>query len=337
ARAVVGAAIMAAVGDLTSDPGHELVVADATRLRVVTRAGDEVASRPAPAGVQVLTTADLDGDGSAEILAGFGRTREHPEGAARAAVYRLRDGALHEELLIAPETERAEIAAIVPWPRAGRVDLLVAHFDSRFFVTVSRARFASGAWELAPVAQLRMATSYALGDLDGDGALEVVVGRVYGDSQPEEGDAFVLLEGGARRPIPTTRGVRGLAVLDTDGDGRAEVFLGDGWHRNYGQLARGQLTVARQGDDGFSSETVLQMPGQYTLWQIVPADLYGDGSATFVARASTEVYVLRRDASGWSSARVGGEARHVAVGDLDGRPGDEVVLLTDPPEILSFR
>jgi hypothetical protein len=325
---------MAAIADFTGEGEAQVALVDAMRLRVVTRGGDELASREVRAGAQVLRAADVDGDGRAAILAGFGRTREHPGGEAYAAIYRLRDGALEEELVVAPKTERAEIVSILTWPRRGRVELLVAYFDSRYFVSSFVARRAGEGWALEPHARVRMATSYAIGDVRGDGSAELVVGRVYGDAQLEEGDAFVLEPSGARTRIPTTRGVRGLALVDTDGDGRAEVYLGDGWHQNYGQLARGQLTVARLRDDAFVSEPPIEVPGQYTLWQVEPAHVGGE--VALVARGSAGVFLFERGAQGWTHTQIAGAARHVVVGDLDGEAGDEVLVLSEPSEIIRF-
>jgi hypothetical protein len=343
-RAVVGDALLAALGDVTGDGRNEILVASASHLRVVTPGGDELASMPVPGGVQVLEAADLDGDGRAEILAGFGRTREHREAPARASIYRLGAGGMEEERVLAPEGERPEIVAMFPLAstQGSAPALFVAHFTTRYEVASYRATRSSAGWNLSPLATLRMAMSYALGDVDGDGTPDLVVGRVYGDAKDVDGDAFVLRPDNTRVAIPTTRGVRGLAVVDTDGDGTSELFLGDGWHQDYGNVARAQLTHARfdpelAGGGGFRSEVIGQMPGEYTLWQILPADLYGDATPALVVRGSDHVHVLRRSEAGWASRRVASNARHVAVGDLDGRPGDEVLVVSDAAEILVFR
>jgi hypothetical protein len=331
APALANDARMAVIADVAGTGEPQIVLASASTLRVITRDGRELASRDVPAGVQVLGAADLDGEGVA-ILAGFGRDRDHPRGEALAAIYRLRDGRLDEAPIVTPQTERAEIVALEPWPRDGRIDLFVAYFDSRYHVTSAIARQSATGWTLEPLARLRMAMSYALGDVRGDGSRSLVVGRVYGDDLLEDGDAFLLEPSGARLPIPTTRGVRGLVLTDLDGDGRAEILLGDGWHRDYGTIARGQLTVARLGPSGIASETVVSIPGQYTLWQLEPMRV-GD-EVVVIARGSDGVFAIRRERNGWTHTALAGEARHVAVGELDGAPGDELLVLTDPPEVI---
>jgi hypothetical protein len=326
----VGMALRAAIADLDGDGDGEIVLVDAERIRVLERSGRELAQAPVPGGIQVLATADLDGDGRAEVFAGFGMTREHMDGRATVTVHRLQEGRLETETVIAPRTTRQDVAAIVPMPDAG--SLLIAYFESKYMVqSVVTKRGASG-WEAAPIASLRMATSYARGDVDGDGKTDLVVGRVYGDDTGKDGDAFVLAPDGARTPIPTTRGVRSLAVADTDGDGRAEVFLGDGWHQAYAQNARGLLTWARRTSTGFESALIEDTPGQYAIGQIVPAAI--DGEIVILASGGQYVRAFAREADAWRGLTVAGAARDVAVGALDAAPGDEILVVGERSEII---
>jgi hypothetical protein len=89
-------------------------------------------------------------------------------------------------------------------------------------------------------------------------------------------------------------GVRSLAVVELDGDGRREVLIADGWNRDYGKVARARLTVARWEDGAFVSELIEESPGQYTLWDLVVADLDGDGRPEIVTRGDIEIRRLKR-------------------------------------------
>ncbi|HSK01958.1 MAG TPA: VCBS repeat-containing protein [Kofleriaceae bacterium] len=328
--AIVGSARRAAIGDLDGDGDREIVLAGPEALRVVEPSGRELASAPVPGGIQILVTADLDGDGHAEILAGWGQTREHRDARARITLHRLEGGRLTEEILLAPATSRQEIVAIVPMRE--RRSVLIGYFESKYMVTSAVASRGPQGWSVSKLASLRTATSYALGDVDGDGTAEVVVGRVYGDDQGSDGDAFVLGPGGARTPIPTTRGLRSLAIADADGDGRAEIFIGDGWHQSYGANARGLLTWVRHADGRFTSELVEDTVGQYAIEHIVPAVI--DGKAIIVASGSHYVRAFARAGERWRGVTIGGLAHDVAAGDLDGTPGDEILLVGDRSEIV---
>lgn len=325
----VGDARRVAAGDVDGDRRPEIVVADARVLRVIDAQGRELARAPAPGGAQVLRVADIDGDGRGEILAGWGRARKHLDARARVSVYRLAAGSLVEEVVSEPATSRDEVVEILPIPNATKPELLVAHFESKYMVRIARARRGQRGWSLSPIDSIRMATSFALGDVDSDGEIDLIVGRVYGDDRDADGDAFISRPDRSRVPIPVKGGVRSLAVADLDGDGRLEVLLGDGWNKNYGKLARARLTRAWWSAGGFRAELLEQSPGQYTLWDILPADLDGDGSLEIVTRGDAEIRILRRQGDRWQGTTAARACRDAAVVDLDDRPGDELLVACD--------
>jgi hypothetical protein len=318
-----------AVGDLDGDRRPELVMVDAERLRVADLTGRERARIPVPGGIQVLHVADIDSDGRAEILAGWGRSREHQDAKARLSIYRLNAESLVEELVTRPSTSRNDVVEILPIPGSTPPALLVAYFESKYMVQIATAHVREGRWTLEPMDTIRMATSYALGDVDGDGEIDVVVGRVYGDDVETDGDAFVVRPDRSRVPIPVTGGVRSLTVEDLDGDGRLEVLIGDGWNKNYGQLARARITRAWWSDGEFHTELLEDSPGQYTLWNIVAADVDGDGRREIVTRGSAHVRVLSRKGDRWEGTNVASNCHDAVVVDLDARPGNAVLVVCE--------
>jgi hypothetical protein len=161
----------------------------------------------------------------------------------------------------------------------------------------------------------------AIGDLDGDGARDLVVGRTYGDEVASDGDAFLLRPDGARVAIPTTRGVHALAVIDGD------LFLADGWDKDYGRVARALLTRSRWTGGAFRSEVIDDVAGEHSIRSLVAADLAGDGRAELAARGSGSVRVYTRADGGWRGRRVAGAAADLAAGDVDGAPGDELLVV----------
>lgn len=321
------------IADVDGDGTREIVFVDASEIRVVRASGQLVARAQVRDGIQVLVAGDVDGDGRAEIFAGWGRTREHMASKARLSLHRLEGGLLVEETVLAPETSRNDVADITWMPERNAV--LFAYFDSKYNVSTTVIRRVGSSWESEKLASLRMATSYAWGDVDGDGSPDLVVGRVYGDTQGSDGDAFTLAPDGTQRRIPTTRGLRSLAIADADDDGRAEVFMGDGWHQNYGTKARGLLSWARHSAGTFQTEQIEDTQGQYGIDNIVPVKL-ADRTA-IVAGGNHYVRVFSHTNGRWQGLTIGGPVRDIAVGDLDGVPGDEILLLGDRTEIVSLR
>lgn len=324
--ASIDAAARVAIGDFDGDRKREIAVADAKAMRVLDAGGKELASVPVTAGIQVPAAADIDGDGRAELLTGWGQSREFMTAKARISVHRLKGGTLVEEVIATPQTERAEVTAIFAMPDEKAV--FVAYFDSKFMVTSAIARNAGDTWQLETLASIRMATSYARGDVDHDGKPDLVVGRMYGDDIGVDGDAFVLGAHGVRTRLPTTRGLRSLAIIGGD------IYMGDGWHQSYGEHARGLLTHVMKSPASFRSELVEDTPGQYAIERILPATVAG--KQAIVALGSHYVRVYAKQGEAWRGLTIAGAARDVAVGDLDGKPGDEILVVGDKSELVDL-
>src|SRR5436309_2511567 len=85
--ALVGSTLRAAAGDVDGDGRTDLVLVDPAALRVLTPDGREIARAPVTGGIQWLDVADVERDGHMEILAGWGETPEHRDGAARVSLF----------------------------------------------------------------------------------------------------------------------------------------------------------------------------------------------------------------------------------------------------------
>jgi hypothetical protein len=244
-----------------------------------------------------LATGDLDGDGASEVVVGFG------PGA---------DGCI----LILDDAAHA--------------------YAPKAWVQVPWTAYNSANGETYP----------AVGDLDGDGRAEIVVGLGSGSS-----GAYLILDDalGGYRPIawrqvswPTYNGGAGEtrpAVGDVDGDGRAEIVLG------LGRGSRGRLEIVSGALGSNPQSTWAQVPwDSYNAANgtTIPAvgDVDGDGRAEIVVglgRGSAGAFVVLDDAqAGYRAVRwlqvawdiytsQNGETRP-AVGNIDGDPAQEIVV-----------
>ena len=291
--AIVGSAYRVAFG-----PHGELVLADANELRVVDPSGKVIASTHVTGGCQVLVT---DGD---RILTGWGQSREHRNAPAKVTIYRVQGDQLVAEDVLAPLTPRPEIVAIIPEPE----DLFVAYFDSKYTVKSVRIRDR----QVTDVATIRMATSYARTD-----AGELAVGRVYGDDKGADGDAFILHADGTRTAIPTLRGVRSIAAAGGD------IFLGDGWHQNYAQQARGRFVRVHDG----AAQLIEDIAGQFSVERILPTTV--NGHLVLVTMGNRYVRAFVQTGALWKGVTLGGaNARDIAV------RGDQVLIAGDKSALV---
>ena len=185
----------------------------------------------------------------------------------------------------------------------------------------------------------RSATAIAFGNVDGDAALEMAVGRDAPDGMRfeiyDDRDAnFAVLHTGGSS-WGSDRRVTALAFGDVDGDGRDELVVG----RSGGAVARPRWIVVDDAAGGFA-----EMIAAGASWgagrrvtALATGDVDGDGfDEIAVGRdaganfhwgvfdgADGNFALLQSGGDGWGTTR---ETTALALGDLDGDGMDELVV-----------
>lgn len=343
-----------AAADLDGDGRHEAVVGmDGTIAAAGARGGWEIEVEGA---VDHVAAADLDGDGRDEVVAGLVGARGPRlvalgrDGTPRwrrtllAPVRGLRAGQLDRD---APEEAVAGLGAAGPHP-IGAVLAVDAdgaalwqvdtHLPTR---AVALAQGAHGAVVLAAgddavlraldAADGRLAWDWvagrfvaavAAGDLDGDGADEVVSADDAGNlvlSDPLDGaEAWAT-----RLDVGTQGQATGLAIRDLDGDGEGDVIASA---VRAGDRLSG--VVERRAADGSPAWSRVD---DAEAWDAAVADLDGEGALEIVfAEVDPEAGTCGAaavDAAGatlWRTELGPCLGARVAVGDVDGDGLDEV-------------
>jgi len=238
---------------------------------------------------------DRDGDGKDEFVVAFGMGR----GFATAPMLVLELDADPEgttwqvRTLFEKIGDRPQVTAV--WgPR-----LYLAHFISKYEVTGGHLLPEN---TLRDERVLHMGMARVLADLDGDGVDELAVGRVYGDEPRTDGDLTVY-DGDTATQVLTFRGVRALTTAHLDG---ADVLVfGDGWHFRYRDEGKARLNIARQKGEGFITQLVHEMPGQYAVTRIQVEDIDGDSTPEIFASGNDDVFLYRRDGDSWTPTHLG--------------------------------
>lgn len=194
---------------------------------------------------------------------------------------------------------KLDLGAIVQWENA--VKIALGRGDGTF--DAPQTAFSTTA-----------ATAFALGDLDGDGKLDVVMGE---NGSPYA--VYSVLNNGtwtgatARKyDFPSGRAPAVLQLADATGEGKLDLLALD--------EASGYLSLLPGNGDGSFGARVEAYVGGIGLKALVAADLNGDGKADVVVGGGSGVFVLLSNGDGtWVSASTTLRAvEAVALADLNG-------------------
>jgi len=315
------------------DPGR-LMIHDLTRRGFV-----EIWSDSVPAPLSLAAIGDLTGDGRVEAVAALGWGTYVDSAAVHLRIIHPAEGYRVEEPLTAP-TPRSQVTdlQLVDLDSDGRLDVQVSWFASKYFVATAQLFYRDGEWEIRRLPEVRMAMGrHVYRETPGAEPLQIV-GRIYGDEIGDPGDLFIAADDG-RRMLPSWQGVNELTAGDADGDGRAELVLSDGWHMNYGRLARARLALLRPGPDGWEYELIEDVVGQNRLGPIAVADLTGDRHPEIIAAGNLvfRLWSRTRPEGIWQAYTPPGiDAGIFTTADLAGDHRHELITAGSPPAVYAF-
>lgn len=315
------------------------------------RRWDEALFPPFPYDYGAVATGDVDGDGRLDLALGIHLrglavllqkepgvfslfveglpvgTAGKPAGfSSRAVALSDADGDGRLDLLALSEGPLSPMALAAPGTRS---PLGLALFLNR-----------GGAWERTPdgpAADRTFGSGLAVGDVDGDGALDVLLASsAQGDrallrlSRRGDDPRFLPVELAA---IPERSFVQAVALGDLDRDGRADLLVSTLSARTGEFTSRVDVLLSRP--PGFERVPVLSEEGRKSRGAAALGDLDGDGRpdlALLSGDGTLETY-LGDGRGGFAAAarvapppeRVGCAGYHVAIRDLDGDGRGDVV------------
>lgn len=173
----------------------------------------------------------------------------------------------------------------------GLPDIAFAYYASKYMVRTRHLMTEKGAPKAVEGKDVRMASSRAYGDLDGDKKVDEVVGRVYGDAKGEPGDLMVHFGNGKSLKIPTDRGVKSVFVGKLGKDKTPALYFADGWEANYGKKAKAQVkrVAFARNQSHIAPKTIGVSTDEFTFFELSGADLDDDGRPELIARGNKKL------------------------------------------------
>lgn len=291
--------------------------------------GVQLGERLGAGSPQVLRTADLDGDGSDEVLFARGMGRGAADAKAVLEILHITKEGVEASPVPLPATTRQQVAGVAALS-GENASLWVATFVSKFEVEVARYEKNSESWKkvedrgkhrvVADLAVLPNGTP--------------VIARMYGETADAPGGVYSLRKDKAPLAIPSTRGARALTTLPGQG---GQIVMADGWHKNYGRKAQGLVTVASRKSWGWTKLASVEVAEVYGFTQLRVGNPHknagpeiiasGNGPAVVVLPTRPELLYVLGDAIA---------ADAVAV-DLSNDERSEVVIAGPSPAIWNPR
>lgn len=287
-------------GNLVGSEKDELIIGRDSTLYIYdikNNTADVLFTTPYLDNIQKLQIGDADNDENNELIIATGAGYAE-NSSVRIHIADYNDNGWNTKEIYSLPSSRSETnyLDIVDIDDDGFNEVIASYYESKYMVETVVISNDGDQWKDKIIDETVMATSHEVAVLPNAEHAVMVVGRVYGDSSAGIGDAYIM-NGSKKIELSNVfRGVRALAVGDGDNDGKNEIYVGDGWHVNYGKLARPRIAAINYSDNSFQYDLIEDVhQQQFAIMQIQVADVTGDGENEVIARGNKYFYIYQFD------------------------------------------
>ena len=321
-------------GDLTGNSLDELILGKDSTVIIYRINGSDSAelihSSILKDQVLLMKTGDVDNDGINELVAVTGQKRYRETDVRVYLIYQTNEEwqcrELYSKHSLRPQATDLIIAS---YPDPEKPSIIVSYFESKYMVETVSITKNDENWSSEIIEVKRMAMARDVGewkdDLAGKTSIEMAVGRVYGDEIGMTGDAYFF--GEESRLIPSKRGVKTVRFGDGDNDGENEIYLGDGWHQDYGKIARGRIAQVDKRNSDITYELIEDVKYQYETTQIEIGDINQDGLNEVITRGNRFIRIYKKENGEWkvySDSIM--PAKQFTTGNITGNKHPEIIF-----------
>lgn len=304
--------LMVTAGDVTGDGRAEVASSTGQIFDGVT--GDLIWDKGSPFGVALVVT-DVTGDNRSEILAG--------DSSGWLNAYELSNPAPLWRVNTQSGFTGFQLADV---NRDGRLDIVIGDGPIQAYDTHTLSRM----WTISNPSYDGVA-NLAVGDTDGDGALELVFGDRLGSGRGAHFYVYDIESQQLEWRSDTRMGPMSLATLDINGDNVPERFVG------------AQTVLSSRGEgkvmavDGASGQVIWEQDGLDSVLGLSLVDANGDGRPELWAHTEHRLQVFDPEIGAvlWRSYVLGADSiRQPNFTQLDADPALEILVTSDVSAVV---
>ncbi|MBN2723018.1 MAG: hypothetical protein JXR95_02990 [Deltaproteobacteria bacterium] len=319
-------------------PGHfsgvktiEYAAISSSKVEFVSADGKRVASSQGVATPKFAIAINSAVPNYQYLVVASGRGRKTRNAPIVLTVYSVKDGKVSLTTTMNITTSRNDISSLEPRDGGGFV---VGYYVTKYEVQVSE--FLPPFKKEIKIKVMKMAGS--LNSIISKKHQLLMVGRLYGDTPGSPGDAWIMESGKMPEKIPTTRGVRSITTADVDKNGQYEIYMGDGWDKNYGQIARALFTKVERNSSGkLVSTKIGELSEDYAIMQIEKCHMKGSENPVFVLKGNNTIQIAVWK-NKWEITKIADLTSYEKLfcADINDDGTDEIVISKPYPAVITL-